>query len=695
MLDNNLKQWLYGKIELQEYTVPCEYSLYKIQGEGSVEGEYSYEAEFICDTEIAINELNDTKAKLTFTDSDNTSVEKEVYGLIYEAKEFGTIADKRLYKVRIVSPLYYLGLNKHYEVFMDKSVSEIVQTIILRYAGLLHLDINIKIDAKSSPQRHYTTQYAQSDLEFIKMLIQEEGFVLLLDESSNAPFKITLCELNEHTQELKEQVKCSYNKEKSFLVSQQLQDYYDRAKPSLDYTVNNDHPVSDPSFEDKGVTKQLRQEFKKQTLRDRLDDAFPKDLKRYVTVDSQREYSNSLKITGKTKDLHIKEGVAATLFNPKIHATQDVIITKVKYDGFFPNALSEHVEDADKQSTQYEVEFEAIAKEIIFRPACTIKKPRISGVQTAIVSQGDKDTPGGEDLIDVNEKGEIRVIFHFDQNRPTSCYIPLSTIYAGNNWGAQFLPRVNTEVIVSFINGDLDKPIITGALYNGENAIPYALPAEKTKSYIKTQSTPSAGGYNELLFEDKAGGELLSLRAQKDYKLHALHDSTINIDNDQSETVGHDETVSIGNNRTESVGNDETISIGNSRTEDVGNNETISIGNNQSISIGSNQNVSIGSSATLSVGNSSAETVAIAKALTIGAGYQVSVGGAKNETTGLSSTEQVGILKHIIAGKRFELQVGSSSLILNSDGTIILQGKEIKIDGSKQVKVNGKMIDLN
>ncbi|MBU3013265.1 hypothetical protein KO488_00750 [Poseidonibacter lekithochrous] len=94
-------------------------------------------------------------------------------------------------------------------------------------------------------------------------------------------------------------------------------------------------------------------------------------------------------------------------------------------------------------------------------------------------------------------------------------------MYSGNDWGAQFFPRVNTEVIVSFINGNIDKPIIIGAVYNGNNKIPYDPVANKTQSYIKTQTTPGGGGYNELLFEDKAAAELLSLRAQKDYKLHA------------------------------------------------------------------------------------------------------------------------------------------------------------------------------
>ncbi|SFV57357.1 VgrG protein [hydrothermal vent metagenome] len=165
---------------------------------------------------------------------------------------------------------------------------------------------------------------------------------------------------------------------------------------------------------------------------------------------------------------------------------------------------------------------------------------------TAIVSSGSKDTESTPNTIDVDSFGRIRVIFHFDEKYPTSCYIRFTNFSAGDGWGSQFIPRVNTEVIVNFLNGDPDRPIATGTLYNGNNKIPKELPNNKTQSYIKTQSMPGSNSqYNLLLFEDKAQEELVHIRAQKDYKLHALHDSTINIDHDQTEVVGHDESVSI------------------------------------------------------------------------------------------------------------------------------------------------------
>ena len=323
---------------------------------------------------------------------------------------------------------------------------------------------------------------------------------------------------------------------------------------------------------------------------------------------------------------------------------------------------------------------EATPLETIFIPHYNITKPLIPSSVTAIVSSGSPNTEATPNTIDVDSFGRIRVIFHFDPHYPTSCYIRFANFSAGDGWGSQFIPRVNTEVIVNFLNGDPDRPIAIGSLYNGNNKIPKDLPTNKTQSYIKTQSMPGGKeNFNLLLFEDKGGKELVHMQAEKDHLLHVKHDSTNNID--------HDETSTIGHNRTEKVGNDEKIDIGHNRKESVGKNESVRISKNQSLKVGNNQHEKVGMFKT--------ETIGMAKALSIGLGYQVSVGAAKNETVGLSSSEQVGLMKHIVAGKRFELQVGESSLILNADGTIILQGKEIKISGAKHVEIDGKTVDIN
>ena len=136
------------------------------------------------------------------------------------------------------------------------------------------------------------------------------------------------------------------------------------------------------------------------------------------------------------------------------------------------------------------------------------------------------------------------------------------------------------EVIVEFLEGDPDRPLITGRVYNADQTVPYALPANQTQSGLKSRSTKDGGGdnFNEIRMEDKKGSEVLYIHAEKDKE--------VMVENDRMETVGNDETISIGNNRTEDVGKDESITIADNRTESVGKNESISVGGNRTVSVG-------------------------------------------------------------------------------------------------------------
>jgi type VI secretion system secreted protein VgrG len=335
---------------------------------------------------------------------------------------------------------------------------------------------------------------------------------------------------------------------------------------------------------------------------------------------------------------------------------------------------------------KFDVEFSAIPAGTDYIPENKVDKPTIAGVQTAIVSAGTSNTPSGENTIEVDNQGRIKVIFHFDNDKPTSCFVRLGTMFSGNNWGSQFLPRVNTEVIVSFINGNIDKPIIIGTVYNAENKLPQSLPASKTQSYIKTRSMPG-DGYNELLFEDKGGAELLGLRAQKDYKLHALNNSQTNIDNDQVEVIGNDDTSTVKANQTQTVEGNQTQTVHGDQTQTTQGNQTQTVHGNQSEAVTGNQ--------TETVMKSKAESILIAKALSIGGAYQTTVGGAKNETVGLSSTEQVGVLKHVIVGEKYVLHTGDGYIELNADGTIIIKGTEVAFNAPAGVKINATGVDLN
>lgn len=543
------------------------FSVYEIKGESSILDAYSFDITFLSDDTINIDDIVDTSVELYIKDEQAPLNSKKIYGKVFKAKEKPNVARKKVYEITLVSPLHYLNLNQRYEIYQDKNVADIISEILNRYNDLLNIKIDVKVDLASIPTRHYTTQYEQSDFEFVKMLCEEEGFVLLFDYSTNNPFNITLCTLNEHATILSNPLECHYYESKKFATSNQIQDYYEKETPSLEYSMQLGDNAN--NLGDTQQSAQLRSDIKRYKLRDRLEEleeSLYKDLTRYTKLDAQRGFAESKRIEGVSHELGLRDGISVRLEDKKVDKNIDAIILKAKYTAHFPNALDEYTISTkqDQEHSQYNVEFEAIEKDIIYIPQIKHQKQKISGLQTAIVSLNDKDTKKGANEIDVNEKGEIRVIFHFDEKKPTSCYIPLSNSFSGDGYGTQFLPRVNSEVIVSFINGDIDKPIIIGTLHNGENRHPYNLPKEKTQSFIKTQTTPQyedKEGYNELLFEDKQGQEQLNLRAQRDYNLNVLNDSHTHIQNNEKTIIDADKELTVANDYTQTVGNDKRVNI--------------------------------------------------------------------------------------------------------------------------------------
>lgn len=324
--------------------------------------------------------------------------------------------------------------------------------------------------------------------------------------------------------------------------------------------------------------------------------------------------------------------------------------------------------------------FTAIDKITQFRPLRITHKPFVQGPQTATVVG-----PGGEE-IHTDEFGRVKVHFHWDRHHArtaedSSCWIRVSQAWAGGGWGAIYTPRIGQEVVVDFIEGDPDRPLITGRVYNKEKPVPYSLPANKTVSTLKSRSSKggSASNFNELKFEDKKGSELMYVQAEKN--------RTMLVKNDNHETIGHDETVHVCHDRAKTIDNNETTIVGVDRTETVGSNETITIGANRAEQVGANETVTIGGMRSHTTALASAETVGLAKALSIGAAYQVSVGAMMNETVVGAKMEEAGLYRLIVVGGDMDHKVV---------GTDTIKAKEIVLEAEKKIliKCGGSQIVL-
>ena len=410
---------------------------------------------------------------------------------------------------------------------------------------------------------------------------------------------------------------------------------------------------------------------------------------------------------------------------------REFLIVSVRHRASNNYQLNDHL------PAHYENTLTCIRKIIPWRPSRghNSHDTTIYGIQTAIVVG-----PPGEE-IHTDEYGRVRVQFHWDRvgqlDEKSSAWIRVATSWTGANFGMVAVPRIGSEVIVQFLDGNPDRPLITGMVPNAHTMPPWALPANKTQAGMLTRSTPN-GSYdnaNAIRFEDKKGREQLWLHAERDQLTEVEHDEDKWVGNDRrktvdrdetnqirrnrSEIVGHDEAIRIGHDRTETVEHDETItvhndrsarvdrnekiSIGANRTEDVGKEETISVGANRTFTVAGNEKDKIGKNWSIKVGKMKTETigkaymqnVGLGRMENVGLGYSLNVGMIMATTVGMKQTTTVGTTMSVSAGEKMEFVCGSSRLVMTPDAIYLdspvihlKSGTTVNIDGPDDVLLN-------
>ncbi len=338
----------------------------------------------------------------------------------------------------------------------------------------------------------------------------------------------------------------------------------------------------------------------------------------------------------------------------------------------------------------YQNEFQCIPAETTYRPPF-LARVGVEGIQSAVVVG-----PAGEEIY-TDQYGRIKVQFPWDRRGKkddnSSFWIRVSQVHAGQGWGMMDLPRIGEEVLISFLDGNPDRPIVTGRVYNGENGVPYALPGEKTRRGNSTK-THKGDGFNEISMDDTAGVEQLRVNAQ--------YDMNSNVNNDQTLDVGNNQTQTVGVDRKRDVGKNETVSVGINRKMTVGTNHDETIGANQTVNVGANQTVTVGMMKSETVALMSNEMVGVAKALEVGTAYSIvagtnmsaTVGGDSSATIAKNSSESVGKKKTVTVADEISIVCGKSKLIMKKDGSILLEGKDIVIKGSGKItaKASGDMV---
>jgi type VI secretion system secreted protein VgrG len=362
-------------------------------------------------------------------------------------------------------------------------------------------------------------------------------------------------------------------------------------------------------------------------------------------------------------------------------------------------------------SVDYANRFTCIPAAQAYRPPRTTPRPVIHGLQSAIVTG-----PPGEEIY-VDKYGRIRIQFHWDlkgkKNEKSTCWVRLGSSGAGQSWGAYAWPRIGHEVLVAFMDGDPDQPVIVGSVYNDKNMPPYTLPDNKTRSGIKTRSSLKGTdqNFNELRFEDKKGSEEIYVHAERDMNRVVENNDTVKIGfsdkdkGDQKTEIFNNQTYRVGAEQCDDgsqevyVWNNQYIGVGAGDGKQADGTQTTVIWNNQEISIGAgkgqassgSQIVSIWQdrTVTLQTGNDNLTLEKGNRTATISMGNESLNIKMGNQTTkldlGASSTE---------AMQAIELKVGQSSIKIDQMG-VTIKGMMIKIEGQVQTSVKGLMTQVN
>ena len=592
---------------------------------------------------------------------------RHYHGLVSQASFIGQEGIYSRYDVELVPWLWFLGRGRDCRIFQHKSVPEIVQAV---FESWPIADFELKLD-ESYAARDYTVQYRESDLDFVCRLMEDEGIyffhrhrdgghtLVLADgegahEAGPGYERLPYFAPDQTARRERDHVFAWTARADVRPGTATLRDF-DFEKPRADLTGSGAEPrqhalATAEVYDYPGGYRELTVGDRRARLR--LEE---------LQVDHARARGEAT-----------AGGLACgNRFELERHPRADqnraylVVATTcdVQSEGYRSAA--------DTQRELLRCSFEAQDLTVPYRPPRTTPRPRVGGPQTATVTG-----PAGEE-IHTDKYGRVKVQFHWDRqgkrDQDSSRWVRVSQAWAGAAWGGIHIPRIGQEVIVDFLEGDPDQPIITGRVYNALAMPPYGLPANATQSGIKSNSSKGGGGSNELRFEDKKGAEQVWLHAQKN--------EDIVVENDKTEKVGHDETIGIGNDRGETVGHDETLAVGNNRTRTVGVNETVTVGANQTITVGGMR--------TDTVALAEIRTVGAAQQQTVGAARNVSVGAIQAHEIGLSDSWQIGTSRSVNIGTSDKLDTGSdrSADIGGSDSLKVAKDRSGKISGNDSLTV--------
>jgi type VI secretion system secreted protein VgrG len=568
----------------------------------------------------------------------------------------------------IVSPsVWKLTRKRRSRIFQQQSVPDTLKKVLTGF------DVDYKLQRDYKP-REYCVQYRESDFEFISRLMEEEGIFYFFKQTGDGD-KLILADTNGSHADIPGDSSIVYDeleggeRDESRIFDWQKTQRWDSGKYTLwDHCFELPHNNLD-------ADQEILPNVQVGKVRHKLSvGGNTPDLEVYDYPGGYAKHSECGSGGNAASQINEEKKRAAGGGMERIEAAQFVIRGQSNVQDFIPGyrfTLQRHFngdgqyvitsvthsategtfysERSKGQSAHFSNIFTCLPFELPYRPPCSTPRPQVRGCQTAYVVG-----PSGEEIY-TDKYGRIKVQFHWDRDGKTddksSCWVRVASFWAGKNWGAIHLPRIGQEVVVDFLEGDPDRPIVVGSVYNAENMPPYALPDNKTQSTLKSRSSKGGGAdnFNEIRFEDKKGSEEVYFQAEKDLNSLVKHDETRTVKNDRTVKIQHDDTkevthdlkLTVGNDRTTKIGNNDTTTIGKDKSMTVGGKNTVTIAMDSSETIGGKENVTIAQNQTVTIGGSESHTavgrtttIAGSDSTTVAASVTLLAGGGLTITSG-------------------------------------------------------------
>ncbi len=650
--------------------------------------------------------------------------------------------DTHLWQAEVVPALWFLARRADCRIFQNLTIPQVLDKVF-RIHGVSAVEQRGL--SGSYPTLDYCVQYRETAFDLVSRLMEEAGLFYWHEHAAKA-HTLVIADQNQLAPRLAaetltygglsaEEKLSWFEQDTEFRTGTWAMRDFNFETPALNMTATDPTHLDVPRMKDHEVFD----------YPGRYTTPGEGSTVARLRIEEEEARHRVLRAGGETKGLNA--GQRLTIDDQDGVGQEKCLVTELRHTA---RDTSFWASAEDAEGSHYANEFAAIPAGVPFRPARVTPRPLVRGSQTATVTG-----PAGSE-IHTDGYGRVKLRFHWDRNpdgnpdEQSSCWVRVSQGWAGAGWGAVQIPRVGQEVVVDFLEGDPDRPLITGRVYNADRMPPYRLPDHKTRMVLRTD-THKGTGFNEITFEDEAGRENVFLHAQKDQTLRVLNNRTDRVDAHAVASVGGNRAVEVAGNQKHEVGGSVNLTVGGTGALALGLMTQVAglaghtagllsqagqiaggggaplaafagtlagsalgfldaggLGSRDGVIAGPNPRADAGvalAAAGAGVGEAAGglfplpgimnTVIGSFRSDTVGVAATEQIGLAKVTNVGATALESVGKFKKIAVGEEFVIEVGDSKLIMKSNGEIILLGKNFNFVATDHVQIRGKPIDLN